>query len=126
MRTARELDASAKQKKQDFLRSPSRPLPPRGRASRSLRLFFCVEKSTGCGQSMKTMAALSSETQGQLVGQNKGINRDEIVKTIVFKNGGKRPWAMSLSRPRLCQCWLLVGRKNHLYYSAQSASSNLE
>ncbi len=64
--TARELEASARQKKQGgggrgakkisiFLSLASRPPPPaRSRfalASRSLRLLFCVEKSRGCGQS---------------------------------------------------------------------------
>ena len=65
MRTTRKLDASAKRKKQggggrgakklsiflSLASLASRPLPRRARASRSLRLLFCVEKSRGCGQS---------------------------------------------------------------------------
>jgi len=48
---------------------------------------------------------LSSETHGQLVGAKESRNaRKKIEK-------------------QLCECWLLIGQKNPLYYTAQSAGS---
>ena len=64
----------------------------------------------------------SSETQGQLVGA-RGNKSGKEMKRRMFTSKAKKAPGNRLSK-RFYQCCLLIGQKNPLYYSAQSANSN--
>ena len=68
----------------------------------------------------------SSETQGRLVGA-RGNKSGKEMKCRMFTRKAKKPLGtdsyQTISK-RLYQCCLLIGQKNPLYYSAQSANSN--
>ena len=75
----------------------------------------------GHGFESRSSLCSSSETQGQSVGGGRNG------ATKIFKNGRKNPWVPSLTGPfpnGFANTGSWLGRKNPLYYSAQSASSN--